>query len=31
MNEILTMLDNRGIDAERKSILDDINVLQGRL
>ena len=28
MNEILTMLDNRGIDAERKSILDDINVLQ---
>ena len=28
MNEILTMLDNRGIDAERKSVLDDINVLQ---
>ena len=28
MKEILTMLGNRGIDAERKSVLDDINVLQ---
>ena len=28
MNEILTLLDNHGIDAERKSVLDDIDTLK---